>query len=106
MDVDNATVTKSRGGKTRGARSEWAHSQVFSSDEDEDPTEKGGTRASLWGDKGGKSAGPAKSHAPSRKVSVLFTVEPPSCEQALCRHQPIFELESFHRGHTLLCSHF
>lgn len=72
MEVDTATVAKSRAGKARTARSEWQHSQVFSSDEeaDEGGAAKGGrNRASLWGDSPGK-AGPKsmKSHVTSRKV--------------------------------------
>ena len=69
MDVDTATVAKSRGGKTRGGRSEWAHSQVFSSDDEEEAAANGGrSRASLWGDGPGRSRRNPTSHTPSKKV--------------------------------------
>lgn len=79
MEIETATVAKSKAGKTRAARSDWAQSQVFSSDDEEEATVKGGkSRASLWGDAPGKSSRPAKSHAPPRKVfssttSTLFS---------------------------------
>ena len=69
MEVDNATLAKSKAGKTRGARSDWSHSQVFSDDDEEEATTKGGrSQASLWGDGSGKPVKGPKSRAASRKV--------------------------------------
>ena len=69
MEIDNATVAKSKAGKSRGAQSDWSHTQVFSSDDEEEATTKGGrSRASLWGDGPGKPAKATRSHAASKKV--------------------------------------
>ena len=68
MEVDTATVAKSRGGKSR-ARSEWAHSRVFSSDEEEEAKGEGPkSKASLWGDNPGRPPRPTKAQGPSKKV--------------------------------------
>lgn len=70
MNIETATVAKSRAGKSR-ARSEWAHSRVFSSDEEDIPTGRGArtARASLWGDGAGKNSRTAKSQAALKKVT-------------------------------------
>ncbi len=71
MELDNATAAKSRAGKTRAARSDW--NQVFSSDDEEEATIKGGhSRASLWGDGAGKPSKGPKSRAASRKVTLAY----------------------------------
>ena len=67
MDMEEAVTLKSRGGKSRVARTEWAHSKVFSSDDEE---EAGGrSRASLWGGTGLVSKAP-RSQFPGRKVNT------------------------------------
>ena len=79
MELDAATVAKTKSGKTRGPRSEWAHSQVFSSEDEEEATGHGRqSRASLWGDEPGKSTRSPKSHAPTKKVTSASHDKPSS----------------------------
>lgn len=65
-------TAKSRGRKSRAARSEWAHSKVFSSDDEEDVGGNSGgkSKASLWGD-AGPPAKPPRSQVTGKKVGFL-----------------------------------
>ena len=66
MNGGEDIATRSRAGaKSSRARSEWAHSGVFSSDE-EAAAPGARSRASQWGD--ARSAKAARSKAPTRQV--------------------------------------